>query len=129
MGSTSDLLQFFPKDRQSEEFIGSDGATFEGLIGIYTLTEGAGHRAKEILQALYPKSVVEVNNDPVSTDRLISLAKSADVFVFAWKSSKHQAFYCVKQARQGQDIIMPDGKGSASILSAVMEKITGMYKH
>jgi len=124
-----DLLQFFPKDRQSEEFIGSDGATFEGLIGIYTLTEGAGHRAKEILQALYPKSVVEVNNDPVSTDRLISLAKSADVFVFAWKSSKHQAFYCVKQARQGQDIIMPDGKGSASILSAVMEKITGMYKH
>jgi len=123
-----DLLQSFPKVSHREDFIPSDSGSFMGLIGIYTLMLGAGQRAKEVLQAMYPKSVVEVNNDSVANDRLLSLAKSADIFVFAWKSSKHQAFYCIKQARQGQEIVMPDGKGSASILNAVVEKISYMYK-
>ena len=121
-----DLLECFPKVSQSVLDISSDEVAFEGLIGIYTLTEAAGLRAKEVLMARYPKSVVEVNNDPVSTDRLIALAKKADVFVFAWKSSKHQAYFCVKQARLGLDIILPIGKGSASILSAVINKIGEM---
>jgi len=121
-----DLLQSFPRVSQKEE---DYAGTFAGLIGIYTLTLGAGLRAKEVLQAMYPESKVEVNNDAVANDRLISLAKTADIFVFAWKSSKHQAFYCVKQARQSQDIVMPFGKGSASILSAVIDKISCMYTH
>lgn len=73
---------------------------------------------------MYPKATIELNSDAVSTDRLRALAKSADIFVFAWKSSKHQAYFCVKESRHGNDIVLPSGKGSASILSSVLEKIS-----
>jgi hypothetical protein len=96
---------------------------FKGLIGIYTLTEGAGQRAKSILEKYFPSARVETNRDHGATDRLVSLAKSADVFVFAWKSSKHQAYYCVKEARAGKAIILPSGKGTVSIVKGAMEVI------
>ena len=96
---------------------------FTGLIGIYTLTEGAGQRAKLILQKYFPGVRVETNNDGVATDRLVSLAKNADLFVFAWKSSKHQAYYCVKDSRKERDIIMPTGKGTASIVKGVLDSL------
>jgi hypothetical protein len=51
------------------------------------------------------------------------LARNADMFVFAWKSGKHQAFYCVKEAMRGRDIIMPTGKGTASIVKSVLDSI------
>jgi len=51
------------------------------------------------------------------------LATAADMFVFAWKSSSHQAFYCVKDAlTKGEPIWVP-GKGTASILRAVFEHL------
>lgn len=100
-----------------------EAGDFSGLIGIYTLTQGAGQRAKDILLRIYPQAKVQLNSDTVATSQLIALAKSADIFVFAWKSSKHQAYYCVKDARQGSDILLPIGKGSASILSGVVEAI------
>ena len=94
---------------------------FFGLIGIYTLTETAGQRAKQLLQKLIPKSRIELNADGVATDRLKHLASSADVFVFAWRSSKHQAYYCAKAARAGKDLILPPGKGMASIVRSVLD--------
>ncbi|WP_312143706.1 MULTISPECIES: protein DpdD [Stutzerimonas stutzeri subgroup] len=118
------LLETFPAIGSSSLPSSTENVTYSGLIGIYTLTEGAGQRAKEILERMYPKAVVELNSDAVSTDRLVALAKAADIFVFAWKSSKHQAYFCIKEARQGQDIVLPIGKGSASILASVLDKIT-----
>lgn len=91
---------------------------FAGLIGIYTLTETAGHRAREVLRNLLPSAKVEVNGDGVATDRLRHLAAKADIFVFAWRSSKHQAFFCIKEYRGSRPLHMPAGKGSASILQA-----------
>jgi hypothetical protein len=119
------LLESFPLPIAGETLASPPVPSFAGLIGIYTLTAGAGQRAKVILETMYPGAVVEINSDPVSTDRLVSLAKNADIFVFAWKSSKHQAYFCIKEARQGQDIVLPLGKGSASILSGVLDKIRG----
>lgn len=98
---------------------------FKGLIGIYTLTEGAGQRAKSILERYFPDARVETNKDHAATDRLVSLAKNADIFVFAWKSSKHQAYFCVKDARGEKEIIMPSGKGTASIVKSTLEHISG----
>jgi hypothetical protein len=124
-----ELLGTFPAVGTGPTASSTAGVSYSGLIGIYTLTEGAGQRAKEILERMYPKATVELNSDAVSTDRLIALAKSADIFVFAWKSSKHQAYFCIKEARQGQDIVLPPGKGSASILSGVLEKISSVAVH
>lgn len=90
-------------------------------IAIYTLTESAGQRAADRLKELAPNTEVILNSDHECTERLSALAKSADIFVFAWKSSKHQAFYCVKKHRPELPILQPLGKGSASIIREVTE--------
>ncbi|TPK52907.1 MULTISPECIES: protein DpdD [unclassified Mesorhizobium] len=90
-------------------------------IGIYTLAEAAGSRAKAALEKLFPGCKVVVNSDLVATPQLENLAKTADMFVFAWKSSSHQAFYCVKDALANGEPIWAQGKGTASILRAILD--------
>jgi len=118
-----DLLASLPMARVEGEDIIQTTNQFSGLIGIYTLTESAGLRAKNLLEKYCPSARVVLNNDSVATDRLTSLAKNADVFVFAWKSSKHQAYYCVKDARREREIVLPLGKGTASIVRGALESI------
>lgn len=120
------LLESLPTcDDESDGLAQAVAKKFKGLIGIYTLTEGAGQRAKSILERYFPDARVETNKDHAATDRLISLAKNADIFVFAWKSSKHQAYFCVKDTRGAKEIVMPSGKGTASIVKSALERITG----
>ena len=90
-------------------------------IGIYTLAEAAGSRAKAALEQMFPGCKVAVNSDLVCAPQLTSLAKAADMFIFAWKSSSHQAFYCVKDALAKGEPIWASGKGTASILRAVLD--------
>lgn len=90
-------------------------------IAIYTLAEAAGQRAAKLLLQLAPTAKVSLNSDLVCTDRLAGLARNSDLFVFAWRSSKHAAYYCVKEHRPSEKpILMPLGKGSASILNIVL---------
>ncbi|WP_067105513.1 protein DpdD [Sphingopyxis granuli] len=92
-------------------------------IGIYTLTEAAGSRAKSQLETMFPGVEVILNADLVATARLASLAKNADFFVFAWRSSSHSAYYCIKEAMDDREPIMPLGKGTASIVRAVIDAV------
>ncbi|UPU36625.1 hypothetical protein M1B72_02660 [Geomonas paludis] len=92
-------------------------------VGIYSLTEQAALRAKRSLEVLYPGVIVEVNHDHESTQALMNLAKSADIFVFAWRSSKHQAYYCVKECVQKHRFLQPSGKGSTTIVRSVSEHV------
>ncbi len=91
------------------------------LIGIYTLAETAGLRAKVSLEQMFPGCKVEVNSDTVATDRLRNLARSANIFVFAWRSSSHAAFYCIKEEIPGGEPVWAAGKGTASIMRAVLD--------
>ncbi|WP_316234552.1 protein DpdD [Bradyrhizobium sp. SZCCHNR1020] len=91
-------------------------------IAIYTLAETAGQRALQILAKLVPGIDVALNSDKVCTDRLATLARNAELFVFAWRSSKHAAYYCIKDHRpKDMRILMPQGKGTASIVRALLE--------
>ena len=92
-------------------------------IVIYTLSESAGRRAKTMLQLMLPGSKVTINSDKVATKPLENLAKNADIFIFAWRSSTHPAFYCVKDHVDKNALIMAKGKGTSSIVSAVKEKL------
>lgn len=116
------LLDTFPTQESAAQEL-APRADFAGLIGIYTLTEPAGQRARQFLCKLLPQAKVEVNADHVATDKLKSLAANADIFVFAWKSSKHQAFFAAKDARGSKQILLPLGKGSASILDCVLGEL------
>jgi hypothetical protein len=90
-------------------------------IGIYTLTEGAAQRARDRILEASPSCDVILNSDHDCSSALKNLAQTADIFVFAWKSSKHQAYYCAKENRPAdRQLIMARGKGSASIISAVL---------
>jgi len=116
------LLESFP-DRGGNVGYPETHIDFIGLIGIYTLTEQAGQRARQFLQKMFPQASVEVNADHVATDKLKNLAANADIFVFAWKSSKHQAYFAAKEARGSRRTLLPLGKGSASILDCVLGQI------
>lgn len=108
---------------------GEEGGGFEKIlankrIAIYTLVEPAGQRAAEVLKKLCSTVQVNLNCDHECTEGLINLARSADLFVFAWKCSKHQAFYCIKKHRKSErPLIQPEGKGASSILRAILEDL------
>lgn len=108
--------------------VDEDRAAFAGVIGIYTLNEPAGQRARTAIERLMPSARVEVNSDTTASDRLRHLAKSADLFVFAWKTSTHQAFYCAKDARKDRDIIMPSGGGTASLVRSVLAEVRSLQQ-
>ncbi len=91
------------------------------LLVIYSLTEGAARRAKEMLTGMFSGLKVELNHDHVATTVLENLAKTAEYFVFASRSAKHQAYYAVKNIRA--DLIYPFGKGASSIVRAFVEEI------
>lgn len=91
-------------------------------VGISTLTETAGKRAVEILEGLFPGIVIKLNHDKVATDKLKHLAKTADYFIFCNKSAAHQSYYSVKDITK--DIIYPAGKGSSSIVRALIGRVT-----
>lgn len=112
----------------SSEADGEDNQLSERLAGkriaIYTLTEPAGKRAADKLKEIAPGSEVILNSDHECTERLSVLAKSADIFVFAWKSSKHQAYYCIKNNRSKElPLLQPLGKGSASIIREILDYV------
>ena len=91
-------------------------------IGIYTLEENAGNRAKQIIQKQVPSCDVTVNSDKSGTRRLEDLAKNSDFFICAWKASKHAATIFIEKFRKSEDIIKPLGKGSSSIINALLEQ-------
>lgn len=118
----ANLLEAFPF-RAEGQVETAARVDYDGLIGIYTLTEGAGQRARQFLRKLLPLARVEVNADVAATDKLKHLAANAEIFVFAWKSSKHQAYYAAKEARGNRQTLLPLGKGSASILDCVLSEL------
>ena len=94
-------------------------------VAIYSLDEAATHRAAEILKSLHPRWEIVTNADTVCTDRLKSLARKADVFIFAWRCSKHAAFYCVKSSAQTKKLVMARGVGTTSLVGAAVEFLQG----
>jgi hypothetical protein len=98
-----------------------------GIIGIYSLDEAASHRAITVLKSLYSDLDVRVNADSVCTAQLKSLAQRAAIFIFAWKSSKHAAYFCIKAAsRPGQALEMAQGAGTTSMVDAAVRSISRM---
>jgi hypothetical protein len=122
-------LRFAPAEASAtqEQAPAADPAVFAGLsIGIYTLQESIVAHLRAALKAAFPGARVEFNHDHVATPSLEHMARSSDVMVFAWRCSKHQAFYCVQQQRPAaRPLLQPQGRGSASIMRE-LEKHFGL---
>ena len=94
-------------------------------VALYSLDEAATRRAVEILKSLHPHWIIETSADQVCTDRLKALAHKASVFVFAWRCSKHAAYYCVKASSQKENLVMARGVGTTSLVAAAVEFLRG----
>ncbi|MGJ7159611.1 protein DpdD [Morganella morganii] len=103
------------------------GATLNGkVVGIYTLTDSVAERVKQQLLDEYPQADIRLNNDKGGSVTLRSLAKNADIFVFAWLSSKHSAYYAIKEERGEKPFLQPSGKGSTSMLDCIRNYVKGL---
>lgn len=92
-------------------------------VVFYSLDEGATRRAVDMLRILHPAWVIDTNGDHVCSDRLKSLARHAHVFVFAWRCSKHAAYYCVKANGSKDSLVMARGVGTTSLVAAAVEHL------
>lgn len=90
-------------------------------VALYSLEEGATRRAAQVLLAMHPRWVISTNADHVCTPKLKSLAQNVDVFVFAWRCSKHAAYDCVKANSRNGKLVMARGVGTSSLVAAVSE--------
>ncbi len=117
-----DAEQAFPQEQEDSAAVSSFHRDLSGKrLGIYSLTEGAARRCRDVLMRMYPGLEVETNNDHVSSPALVNLAKKADYFIFASGSAKHQAFYTVADCRKA--IIYPTGKGASSMVNAFIQEL------
>ena len=87
------------------------------LIAIYSLTERASNRAKQLLQELCPQTDVRTNADLVATPVLKKLAKEADIFIVNVGSATHAATICIDQNRPAKAVtLLHNGRGSRAML-------------
>lgn len=92
-------------------------------VVFYSLDEAATRRAVDVLRIMHPRWVIDTCADHVCSDRLKSLAQHAQVFVFAWRCSKHAAYYCVKANGAKDSLVMARGVGTTSLVAAVIEHV------
>ena len=113
----------FPARRSAQAVAGQEKIDLAGKrLAIYTLMEGAGRRAKAVLNELFPGLEIQLNHDTYATNALLHLADSVDYFVFATQSAAHQAFYPVVKRRE--EILYPAGKGSSSIVRCFLDALS-----
>jgi hypothetical protein len=95
------------------------------IVGIYTLAESAALRAKTVLEAQFTDVEIRLNHDHVGSARLESLAREADYLLVVTKSAKHAAtdFIKLKRPRARSELIYPAGRGSSSIISALLRAV------
>jgi hypothetical protein len=98
------------------------GALRGRSVAVYTLTERAGKRVREILEQRAPGVSVHLSHERVGSDSLRELARNADVFIVATASAKHAATGFI-DAHRPRDLptLRPAGKGTASMLRALHE--------
>jgi len=90
------------------------------FVAIYSLMEAAAHRATVIIRRRYPEIRVEAFAYRVANDTLRSAARDADVLVIADKAAAHAATDALKAARGRKPIQYARGKGTASLIEAVV---------
>lgn len=92
-------------------------------ITIYTLTESAAQRAKNLILSSCQNVTVNLSHDKVGSDKLRQWAKNSDIFIIVTWSAKHAATEFIEANRSNLPILRPLGKGSASIFNTLFSFI------
>jgi hypothetical protein len=96
-------------------------------VMIYSLMESAAARAAAIVRRWYPEVRVETFAEKVASDALRHSARHADLLVIADKAAAHAATDAIKAARGRRPIQYARGKGTASLVEAVLAGFDAIY--
>ena len=89
-------------------------------VAVYTLTVRAAEQFRNVVEARAPGTKVSLLHDHDASKRLEQHARQADLFILVTASAKHAATNCVRACRPaGKPLLIPLGKGAASMLAAV----------
>jgi hypothetical protein len=121
------LRDLLPLTRDGEGEVPDDKDLTNLVVALYSLTESALHRARDILRRQWPRLEVFPRADAVGSDDLAALARRADLFVLAPRSAKHAATLFITDRRPaGLATRFARGKGAASLVREVAEWIAGL---
>lgn len=95
-----------------------------GSIAIYTLTEQAGRRMKELLEERCEGITVHLSHSKVATRRLGRLARSVDIFLVVTASAAHAATNYIRGRRGDRPLVIPQGKGTSSMMRALRAHVS-----
>jgi len=96
-------------------------------VAIYSLMESTAARAAAIVRRWYPEVRVDTFAEKVATDALRHSARHADLLVIADKAAAHAATDAIKAARGRRLIQYARGKGTASLVEAVLAGFDAIY--
>lgn len=108
---------FVPEESQSSVDTAAPYRHLDGkVVVLYSLTESAITRAKQILYGLLPNIDVRTNSEHDGSQQLSQLSKNADVFVVVTASAKHAATNFIAAERGAKPIVKVNSRGSSAIL-------------
>ena len=115
----TDIQPAESQEAQSDEF---DAQSLAGKwIAIYTLTERIGRQAQQMIQKRFEGVKVHLLHVKASTDRLVQLAQSADIFIVNTWDAKHAATGAIKQNRGKEKMtLMPESKSAGSLFRSLI---------
>jgi hypothetical protein len=90
-------------------------------LGIYTLTESAGRRARDFLQSHCSEVTIHLRSDKKGSADLHQAAESADYFLVVTRSATHAATGVIEQHVHSERLIRPRGKGESSMIRDIAE--------
>ena len=107
------------KEPDADEF---DAQALAGkTVAIYTLTERIGRQAETLICNRFEGVKVQLLHVKASTDRLVQLSQSADVFIVNTWDAKHAATGAIKQNRSKEKVtLMPESKSAGSIFRSLI---------
>lgn len=91
-------------------------------VAIYTLTERIGSRAAAVLRSRFDGVKLHLLHDHASTDRLVQLASSADIFIVNTWDAKHAATNAIHAVRSRDSVtLFPRSKSAGSLIRVLYD--------
>lgn len=113
-----------PAEAQAETSATAPPSPDGKVIGLYTLTQSVGLRAKQLLEKQYSGLEVRLNSDKAGTDALRHLAQGADIFIMVTQSAKHAAtLFIERHLPKSTPLLRPTGKGVSAIMRQLREHL------
>lgn len=117
------------KDRPEVASLDIRGVLAGKSIAVYSLTERIARRFGQLAEQDFDGIKMQYVHDKVLTDRMKSLAQSADIFIVNTWDAKHAATVGIKETRNcNKTTIQPRSKSSSSLFSCLLEHVVSSVK-